>query len=208
MSLLFLQKKAKYFLFLILLVGIILSGCTTNTENNEGENNVNIQQDIIVNPESEEDITIPNKTPKINYTVSVTIDSVNFSECIFDEWGFNSWTIVSQGTMTSNIQIDKIVDDYRYTIVYLSPSSTYKGITTDWGVYASDINCGEWKTKDKPGYYSECIKEEGDPDSTTWSLTYQHNGWRKEVVDVRAAINAYQGQSIKDEVIKSAGMCD
>jgi hypothetical protein len=75
--------------------------------------------------------------------------------------------------------------------VSLSPISIDSYGETPWGTYKENLDCGEWKVNEPEGFYAECVKEEGDPDTTTWTMTYSHGTIMSEEVMVKASISSY-----------------
>jgi len=144
---------------------------------------------------------------KHDYNVSVKIISATFSKCNSGTIYSGGWTIIATGTMFSDVNYKQ---GYGAPVADFTPVSIDSYGETPWGVYKENLDCGEWKVREEESY-AECIKEEGDPDTTTWTLTYSHGTLSPEEVLVKARITSYNPNRDQKALYasdkKSVGKC-
>ncbi|MEK6958872.1 MAG: putative Ig domain-containing protein [archaeon] len=150
----------------------------------------------------------PEPTPELELSVDVTVDSASITRCAPSQYDsqMKVMTITAQGTMTSK-------GASTFSKVSITPVLTNLSFPSDYpdnqGIYKDDLDCGAWKVSAESGY-AECVKEAGDPDTATWSLTYSpasSNSVRE--VTVSAGIWAWptDGSSKYAKASKLAGTC-
>src|SRR3989344_2965200 len=138
-------------LCVFVLIVSLLSGCSSQ-ESVVAEQLKEVAPQIVVDdgndtesaavtePEPE---VAPTPTSKVNYAVSITVDSASFSKCVPGTYSNpGGWTVVAQGTMTSNLDYS---EEYRPPTASFSPISHDPIIDLTHGIEGNNLDCGEWK---------------------------------------------------------------
>ncbi len=138
-------------------------------------------------------------------TLAIAIDSISLTKCDVVQGGFDDgmryYTVTASGTATGG-------DSDRTTSLDISILETRNAETTSYGT--DTLDCGAWTWTDQDGYtYPYCLREQGQPETTTWTVTGKGAGSNVEhVIGVRASVRGYEsGKSAYYEEEKDAGVC-
>ncbi|MDO8647746.1 MAG: putative Ig domain-containing protein [Candidatus Diapherotrites archaeon] len=168
-------------------------------------------------------ITVAPYKQKVDYNVSITIDSADISKCKISTYYNGAWEVTAHGTMTSNVNFREgygnTNGDKAPAVEFWMLATTAKYGEMGYTVDAEDMDCGAWKLVDKEGHLPYCEKEAGDPDTAIWKLTYSRGTIASEIVSVGASITSYNPNYYADyvpisteltlysKITKSAGTC-